>query len=212
MKLPDIRENYTRGTLLEADLPNNPLALFDSWLEEVIQTDLPDPNAMTLATVNGNGEPSQRIVLLKGRPDDKFVFYTNYESSKAKDIEKNDLVSLHFPWYLFERQVSVRGVVSRTPEHESEAYFSSRPKESQLGAFVSQQSQPLSSKQTLIDRFNAMKEKYADKPIPKPNWGGYSVTPLVIEFWQGGSHRLHDRIVFSRENIHSQWTKTRLNP
>lgn len=212
MKLPDIRENYTKGTLLEVDLPNNPLALFDSWLEQVIQTELPDPNAMTLATVNSKGEPSQRIVLLKGRPDDKFVFYTNYESNKAKDIEENALVSLHFPWYLFERQVSIRGVVNRTPESESEAYFSSRPKESQLGAFVSQQSQPLNSKQTLIDHFNAMKAEYADKPIPKPNWGGYAVTPLVIEFWQGGSHRLHDRIVFSRDCVESKWVISRLNP
>ena len=212
MKLPDLRVNYTQNSLLEADLPSDPLSLFDDWLNQVIEAKMPDPNAMTLATVDSNGNPSQRIVLLKGRPHDKFVFFTNYASNKAKDMQGNQNISLHFPWYLLERQVMVLGVVEKLPDSENDEYFGSRPKDSQLGALVSKQSQVLASREVLASAFQAKKQEYANKPVPRPNWGGYLVTPLTIEFWQGGSDRLHDRIRYSRKKAGTDWRFVRLNP
>jgi pyridoxamine 5'-phosphate oxidase len=212
MQLAELRENYIRGSLRKSDIGDNPLALFDNWLEEVIATDVPDANAMTLATVDESGQPSQRIVLLKGRPDDKFVFYTNYASNKAKDMAKNQRVSLHFPWYLMERQVMVSGFATQLSDQENDSYFAQRPKNSQLGAYVSAQSQPVDSRDTLVAHFESCLDEFADKTVPRPNWGGYAVTPLTIEFWQGGQHRLHDRLRFTRNDEQSPWSVVRLQP
>jgi pyridoxamine 5'-phosphate oxidase len=212
MLLAELRENYTRGSLRKTDLGDCPLALFDKWLEEVIATEMPDANAMTLATVDESGQPSQRIVLLKGRPEDQFVFYTNYGSNKANDIAKNNKVSLHFPWYLMERQVLITGIAEPLSDTENDDYFSQRPKNSQLGAAVSQQSQPIDSRDTLVKNFEQMQQDYTDEAIPRPHWGGYAVTPMEIEFWQGGQHRLHDRFRFTRDSVTSPWQVVRLQP
>jgi pyridoxamine 5'-phosphate oxidase len=212
MNLADLRLNYTRDSLNEDAMPNDPLVLFDAWLKEVIESEMPDPNAMTLATVDANHQPSQRIVLLKGRPNDQFVFFTNYESNKAKDVQSNAKVSLHFPWYALERQVMVLGNISKISDQENDAYFGSRPKQSQVGAYVSKQSQVLSSKEELVDAYQAMLAEYTDKYVPRPNWGGYVVSPHTIEFWQGGSARLHDRIRYTREHANVSWQFVRLNP
>lgn len=212
MNLADLRLNYTRDSLHESDMPSDPLVLFDAWLKEVVESDMPDPNAMTLATVDANYQPSQRIVLLKGRPDDKFVFFTNYGSNKARDIEGNAKVSLHFPWYAFERQVMVLGNITKLSDEENDQYFESRPKQSQVGAYVSKQSQVLISKTKLVENYDVMLAEYVDKPVPRPYWGGYAVSPHTIEFWQGGSARLHDRIRYTRECANANWQFVRLNP
>ncbi|MFC3094753.1 pyridoxamine 5'-phosphate oxidase [Alteromonas sediminis] len=212
MALTDLRRNYTLDSLTESDLTPNPLDLFDNWLQQVIEGDIPDPNAMTLATVDSSGHPSQRIVLLKGRPENHFVFYTNYESNKASDIAGNNNVSLHFPWYLMERQVMVLGQAFKLSEDENDAYFASRPKASQLGAVVSQQSRPLASKATLVTSLEQLSEQYREADIPRPKlWGGFYVVPHTIEFWQGGEHRLHDRFRYTTEDGNN-WQVQRLNP
>lgn len=212
MSLTDLRENYTKGTLTRDDLSEDPLHFFDGWLNQVIESKVPDANAMTLATVDDSGVPSQRIVLLKGRPDDKFVFYTNYDSYKAHDIDSNSNVSLHFPWHFLERQVMVVGVAERLSDKENDEYFAIRPKDSQVGAVASLQSQPLSSRQSLVDKFLKMKQDFADTDVPRPNWGGYAVSPRIIEFWQGGEHRLHDRFRYTRQSADAEWHVQRLNP
>jgi len=212
MALTDLRRNYTLATLTEDELTTNPLDLFDDWLQQVIDGDVPDPNAMTLATVDKSGAPSQRIVLLKGRPKNHFVFYTNYKSNKASDIDNNNQVSLHFPWYVMERQVMVLGKAFKLTEQENDDYFSSRPKASQLGAVVSKQSQPLDSKSTLVESLQQLSAKYENEDVPRPKmWGGYYVVPHTIEFWQGGEHRLHDRFRYSLTG-NEQWHVERLNP
>ena len=212
MSLTDLRRNYTLDTLSESQLTVNPLTLFDKWLQQVIDEGIPDPNAMTLATVNGKGRPSQRIVLLKGRPDNNFVFYTNYESNKALDIESNNQVSLHFPWYVMERQVMVLGRAYKLSSQHNDEYFAVRPKPSQIGALVSMQSKPLQSRESLVSDFVSTSKQFQDHEVPRPeHWGGYCVKPQEIEFWQGGEHRLHDRFRYTQTSD-GQWQVNRLNP
>ncbi len=212
MKLEDVRREYLRGGLKREDLAENPITQFEAWLKQAIDAGLQDPTAMTVATVNADGQPSQRIVLLKQVNDKGFVFYTNYESRKAHDIEANPLVSLHFPWHLLERQVKICGRVEKVSSAESLKYFLSRPEESQLAAWASAQSRPVSSRQLLMQQFNAMKEKFSKGSIPLPDfWGGYRVVPTAIEFWQGGANRLHDRFEYQCQEDGS-WDIERLAP
>jgi pyridoxamine 5'-phosphate oxidase len=210
--LQDFRKEYKRGTLDVDSLTANPMDLFNTWLQDAINAELPDPNAMTVATVDASGQPSQRIVLLKDVSDDGFVFYTNLGSRKAKDLAQNNKVSLHFPWYFLERQVRICGVAEPLSRTTVAKYFFSRPKDSQLGAWASKQSTPISTRQLLVTQFTQMKEKFAQGDIPVPDfWGGYLVRPQQIEFWQGGEHRLHDRFEYNRD-ANWQWDTARLMP
>lgn len=210
--LHDFRKEYTAGGLDESMLTEHPIDFFEKWLQDVIAAEVPDPNAMTVATVDEQGQPQQRIVLLKEVSKEGFVFYTNLGSNKAKDIESNPKVSLHFPWYFLERQVKVVGVAKKLPRSADLKYFLSRPKQSQLGAWASQQSRPISNRQLLVTQFMQMKEKFAKGDIPLPDfWGGYVIEPHLIEFWQGGEHRLHDRIEYRRDD-NGHWSTQRLMP
>ncbi|MCH1414429.1 pyridoxamine 5'-phosphate oxidase [Glaciecola sp. HTCC2999] len=206
------RREYTLGSLEEGDLDPNPMSLFKTWLNVAVESNIPDPNAMTVATVNAKGQPSQRIVLLKDLTDEGFVFYTNLGSRKAKELSENPNVSLHFPWHMLERQVRINGVATPLSRTAVAKYFFSRPKDSQLGAIVSKQSQPISSRQMLLTQFQQLKDKYAQGEIPLPDfWGGFLVKPEQIEFWQGGEHRLHDRFEYTKQ-ADATWHIQRLNP
>ncbi|MBC3766889.1 pyridoxamine 5'-phosphate oxidase [Neptunicella marina] len=210
--LADIRREYTRDHLDETMLDADPMLQFELWLKQAIDAGLPDPTAMTIATVDEQGQPSQRIVLLKDSGPDGFVFYTNLGSRKAQELKHNNKISLHFPWHHLERQVKVCGVAKPLSVAKVSQYFLSRPKESQLAAWASRQSQPVSTRQMLMSEFNRMKQKFADGQIPLPDfWGGYLVEPHEIEFWQGGAHRLHDRFNYTKQPDNS-WQITRLNP
>lgn len=211
-KLSDLRRDYTLGELKREALLDDPIAQFDCWLKQVIELGLKDATAMTVATVDASGQPSQRIVLLKQVDAQGFVFYTNYSSKKAEDINQNSKISLHFPWHSIERQVKICGVAEKISTAESLKYFSSRPEESQLAAWASHQSHPIESRTLLMTQFQRMKEKFKSGKIPLPDfWGGYRVVPTEIEFWQGGSHRLHDRFVYTKDE-QGGWSIQRLAP
>ncbi|HSG60567.1 MAG TPA: pyridoxamine 5'-phosphate oxidase [Pseudomonadales bacterium] len=209
--LEDLRREYTKGGLDLKDLNKNPLEQFNTWLQQAIDAGLSDPTGMSVATVDADGQPSQRIVLLKHLDERGFVFFTNYGSNKAQDIALNPKVCLHFPWIEIDRQVIVKGVASRVPVSESMSYFLSRPKDSQLAAWASQQSRRLSTRQMLESQFLHMKEKFKHGDVPYPDfWGGYRVVPHSIEFWQGGHSRLHDRFLFTKQD--NGWDIERLAP
>lgn len=211
-KLQDIRRDYPQTELDIDDLDANPINQFNSWLGQFIETGVPDPTAMTIATVSPDGQPSQRIVLLKDVSEKGFVFYTNLASRKAQEIKANNKISLHFPWHVVERQVKVCGVAERLNTAEVTKYFLSRPRESQLAAWASQQSRPISTRQMLISKFEEVKAKFAEGDITLPSfWGGYRVIPHEIEFWQGGSNRLHNRFVYVKSDDGS-WDIQRLMP
>jgi pyridoxamine 5'-phosphate oxidase len=212
LHLEDFRREYTQGGLDIADLADNPFEQFKRWMEQTIKSGIPDPNAMTLATVDKQGQPSQRIVLLKHMDTSGFVFYTNLKSRKAQELTANPKVSLHFPWYFLERQVKVCGVAQQLSSAEVVKYFLTRPRESQLGAWASQQSRPIASRALLMQQFESMKKKFAQGEIPLPDfWGGFRVKPHEIEFWQGGEHRLHDRLQYQLQT-NGAWTIQRLEP
>lgn len=212
LQLEDFRREYTQGGLERDDLADNPLEQFDRWMQQTIASGIPDPNAMTIATVDATGQPSQRIVLLKHLDEKGFVFYTNLNSRKAQDLKQNPKISLHFPWYLFERQVKVCGVAEPLSKTEVLKYFVTRPRDSQLGAWASQQSKPISSRALLMQQFESMKNKFAKGEIPVPDfWGGFRVKPHQIEFWQGGAARLHDRFQYNLQ-ADGRWDIQRLEP
>jgi pyridoxamine 5'-phosphate oxidase len=210
--LSDIRREYSKAGLDRDGLDNNPFIFFERWLQEAVDAKLADPTAMTVATVDELGQPSQRIVLLKDVNQDGFVFYTNTESRKASELKKNSKISLHFPWHMLERQVKVCGQAQPLSATEVARYFMSRPKPSQLAAWASEQSRPIATKQLLIEKFNQVKQKFSQGKVPLPSfWGGYRVIPHEIEFWQGGEHRLHDRFVYRRQ-ADNKWQIERLMP
>lgn len=212
LNLEHFRREYLQGGLHRHDLPEDPFVLFSRWQQQTIDAGVTDPTAMVLATVDAEGQPSQRIVLLKEVDDQGFVFYTNYESHKAQDIAGNARVSLLFPWQLLERQVKVRGIAAKLSAEESAEYFASRPRDSQLAAWASPQSQPLPSRAALLARLDAVKAKFGEGPVPlPPNWGGYRVRPQIIEFWQGGAHRLHDSFRYVRLP-EDMWELSRIAP
>ncbi|MCE9687475.1 pyridoxamine 5'-phosphate oxidase [Shewanella sp. AS16] len=209
--LSDIRREYNKGGLRRADLPANPMTLFATWMAQAREAELSDPTAMCVATVDASGQPFQRIVLLKRFDDNGFVFFTNLESRKAQQIAANAKISLLFPWHPLERQVAVTGQAEALSTAEVIKYFMSRPKESQIAAWVSKQSSKLSARQALESKFMEMKAKFAQGEIPLPKfWGGFLVRPSSIEFWQGGEHRLHDRFLYTKEA--SSWQIDRLAP
>lgn len=212
MKIDQMRREYLKDGLSRKDLVADPIEQFNLWLQQAVDAELIDPTAMVVATVDADGQPSQRIVLLKDVRPEGFVFYTNYASHKAEDIAANNKVSLHFPWHVLERQVKIAGTAEKIPLKESMSYFLSRPKESQLAALASAQSRPISSRQILMQQFERMKAKFAEGEVPLPDaWGGYLVKPSVIEFWQGGANRLHDRFEYRRE-ADASWSIQRLAP
>lgn len=212
MEIDHLRREYRKDGLPLEKLDDDPFEQFNVWMEDALGFGLSDPTAMTVATVNAKGYPSQRIVLLKQFDNKGFVFFTNYGSRKAADIEENSHVSLHFPWQEMDRQVHVRGVASKIPVAESLAYFSSRPLESQLSAWASKQSQKITSRQFLLMQFEAMKKKFSDGHIPLPDfWGGVRVVPQTLEFWQGSTSRLHDRFEYTN-NDKNDWEISRLSP
>jgi pyridoxamine 5'-phosphate oxidase len=216
LDLDQIRRDYTRGGLRRDDLPTDPLHLFETWQQQAIDCGLPDPTAMVVGTVSADGQPSQRIVLLKQVDTDGFVFFTNYSSRKARELLHNPKVSLLFPWHGMERQVKLCGAAQKLGVAESLKYFATRPRESQLAAWASQQSAPITSRSFLMNQLAHMKEKFAHGEVPLPDfWGGIRVQPHEIEFWQGGSMRLHDRFIYRRkdagENL-AAWTIERLAP
>lgn len=206
-----LRREYTRGGLRRKDLPDNPIALFEQWLSQACEAKLPDPTAMTVATVDEQGQPWQRIVLLKHYDAQGMVFYTNLGSRKALQLAHNPRISLHFPWHYLERQVMVLGEVEKLSPLEVLKYFHSRPRDSQIGAWVSKQSSRISARGILEGKFLELKQKFQQGEVPLPSfWGGYRVKFHTLEFWQGGEHRLHDRFIYQRD--HDGWKIDRLAP
>lgn len=209
--LASIRREYTKGGLRRNDLTPNPLTLFELWMKQACEAGLTDPTAMCVATVDETGQPYQRIVLLKHFDNKGLVFYTNLGSRKAQHLEKNNKISLYFPWYPLERQVNFTGVAERLNPIEVVKYFHSRPKDSQIAAWASAQSSKISARGILEGKFLELKQKFKNGEVPLPSfWGGFRVAFDSVEFWQGGVHRLHDRFLYQREG--DGWKIDRLAP
>ena len=209
-----MRQAYGLGELLEEQVDADPIVQFNRWLENAVAAGIAEPNAMVLATANAEGRPSARTVLLKGLDERGFVFYTNQQSPKAEDLAANPYCALVFPWHAMERQVRVEGTASKLPTEEVDAYFASRPRASQLGAWASQQSQPVDSRQELDLQYASYERQWPEgTEISTPYfWGGYRVLPEVFEFWQGRTGRLHDRLAYRRTSSSSAWELVRLQP
>jgi pyridoxamine 5'-phosphate oxidase len=211
LNVHDLRKEYTRTGLTESGAGADPVEQFRKWFEDALAADLHEPNAMTLATATPGGRPSARIVLLKGFDERGFVFYTNYDGRKARELEDNPYCALVFYWGELERQVRVEGRASCIPNEESDAYFDSRPRGSRLGAWVSEQSRTIESREALEDQLRELEERYEGAEIPRPPfWGGYRVEPDSVEFWQGRENRLHDRLIYRRSE--RGWKIERLQP
>jgi pyridoxamine 5'-phosphate oxidase len=206
-----LRKEYTRAGLKESDAASDPIEQFRSWFDGALAADLHEPNAMTLATATPDGRPSARVVLLKGFDERGFVFYTSYEGRKGRELETNPNCALVLYWGELERQVRVEGRASRVSEEESDEYFGSRPRGSQLGAWASEQSRPVEGRAVLEERLQELEVEYEGREVLRPPfWGGYRVEPEIIEFWQGRENRLHDRLVYRRSG--SSWRRERLQP
>lgn len=211
-EIQNLRQDYTAATLSEKETKASPVSQFEQWFNEALAAKLHEPNAMTLATATPNGKPSARIVLLKGFNEHGFIFYTNYLSRKGKEITKNPQGALTFFWGELERQVRIEGTIEKLSKEDSERYFHSRPKGSQIGAVVSPQSQEIDGRETLERKWSELEAEYEGKEVPKPSfWGGYILNPQLVEFWQGRSSRLHDRILYKKVDKKS-WKKVRLAP
>ena len=212
MRFSDHRRQYTLGGLRRADLAEEPVAQFVAWQEQAIAAGLADPTACVLATQQPDQRLRQRMLLMKGVDAHGLVFYTNYQSGKAVALDECDQASMLFPWNELDRQVSISGTVERASEEQSDAYFASRPRDSQLGAWASAQSQAIESREALMQRLSEATARFGDGTIPRPpHWGGYRLVPVSWEFWQGGESRLHDRFRYTRDDGES-WHVTRLQP
>lgn len=214
--LGGLRREYGDRGLDTPDLEDDPVAMFRRWFDDAVAAGLHEPNAMVVSTVSAQSRPSSRLVLLKGLDERGFVFYTNLSSRKGEDIDANPHVSLLFPWHDLQRQLRVDGTASRVSTEQSEAYFASRPRESRLGAWASPQSRVVASRSALDERYGGMLARFADVddvPLP-PFWGGFRVAPSTVEFWQGRTGRLHDRLVYRRpqDDVLAPWTVERLGP
>ncbi|NEO29153.1 MAG: pyridoxamine 5'-phosphate oxidase [Symploca sp. SIO3C6] len=213
MDISNLRTEYTLEGLRREQLNQDPFKQFELWFQQACDANLPEPNAMSLATASATAKPSQRIVLLKYFDHQGFVFFTNYESKKARQIEENPQVSLLFFWIALERQVQISGNAAKISTAESLKYFTTRPRGSQIGAWCSQQSTIISSRKILELKFDEIKRKFNNQEIPLPSaWGGYRVVPDSFEFWQGRPNRLHDRFLYSRLDVESAWKIQRLAP
>ena len=210
--LATIRKDYRLQSLSEEDVDTNPIKQFEKWFQQALASGIEEPNAMTLATSTTDGKPSARIVLLKGIKDNGFVFFTNYESKKGKQIHDNPFAGIVFFWKELERQVTIQGEIKKVGGQESDEYFASRPLESRIGAWSSPQSQVIENREVLEKNVAYYSDKYQSQNIPRPShWGGYILMPTLIEFWQGGAGRLHDRLQYSIDATNS-WIIKRLAP
>lgn len=210
--IADIRQDYQLAALDEITVGDDPINFFTRWFAEAQQAEISEVNAMTLATVDDNNRPHARIVLLKGLEDGNFEFFTNYNSKKGKNLAHNPYVSLVFFWKELERQVRIEGIARKLAPNKSNAYFHSRPEGSQLGAWASPQSQVITHRNVLDENYNHYAQEFTGSQIPRPeHWGGYTIQPIAIEFWQGRSNRMHDRILFTALTD-SMWKKERLAP
>ena len=211
MDLSDLRISYTKDSFSESDLLESPFDQFEKWFSEALKSKVDEPNAMSLATISPEGNPRTRIVLVKDFSKDGLIFYTNYESAKAKGMEVNKAVSVNFVWHPLQRQINIQGFTEKVDRKVSELYFHSRPRGSQLGALVSPQSKVVASRKVLEDRLAELDTQYKNEPIPLPeNWGGIRIVPTRFEFWQGRDNRLHDRFEYILKN--DQWSTQRLAP
>lgn len=211
MRYEEFRREYTAGGLTRQMLDDSPITQFEKWLEQAVRAELEDPTAMVLSTVEADGAPWQRIVLLKGLSEGGFVFYTNHGSAKALDIDNDARVSLLFPWNEVDRQVIIAGHAEKMGYAESATYFITRPRESQIAAWASRQSRPIAARTLLEKQVQLIKNKFGKGEIPMPEfWGGYRVVPQRIEFWQGGENRLHDRFQYTRDG--QGWAVEQLQP
>jgi pyridoxamine 5'-phosphate oxidase len=209
--LADLRKDYSLAGLAEKDLARDPFRQFEKWFQEAEAAKVTEPNAMTLATSTREGRPSARTVLLKNIDGRGFVFFSNYESRKGRELHENPHATIVFPWLALERQVIAEGTIAKVPREVSEAYFHSRPRASQLAAWVSQQSAIISGRSVLEDSMKMLEEKYAGREVPlPPHWGGWRLSPETVEFWQGRRNRLHDRLRYRREK--DGWLIERLAP
>jgi pyridoxamine 5'-phosphate oxidase len=208
--LADLRKSYEREKLEEADVAQDPLEQFTRWMQQAIDAQIPEPNAMTLATVSKENRPSTRPVLIKGCDERGIVWYTNYESRKARQISMNPWASLQFHWVELERVVRIEGKVEKVSTEESEAYYRSRPLDSRIAAWASPQSEVIADRKALEKRVEELNRKYGENPPLPPNWGGLRLVPERWEFWQGRKNRLHDRIVYRKEM--GKWLRERLAP
>ncbi|MCA8179768.1 pyridoxamine 5'-phosphate oxidase [Burkholderia vietnamiensis] len=211
--LADLRINYSRASLDEADAAPDPFVQFDRWFKEALAAKLPEPNTMTVATVGDDGRPSARILLIKAVDERGFVFFTNYESRKGHDLAANPHAALLFYWIELERQVRIEGRIEKTSADESDRYFASRPLGSRIGAWASEQSTVIDSRATLEAREKEVAARYGENPPRPPHWGGYRLVPDAIEFWQGRPSRLHDRLLYTRDDAAATgWSISRLAP
>ncbi|RAR60509.1 pyridoxamine 5'-phosphate oxidase [Paraburkholderia unamae] len=210
--LADLRKNYSLGSLDAADVNPDPIRQFQTWFAQALDAKLPEPNAMTVATVDAQGRPAARILLIKGVDERGFVFFTNYESRKGRELTANPHAALLFHWIELERQVRIEGKVELTSAEESDAYFNSRPLGSRIGAWASEQSSVIAGRAQLEAREQEVTAQYGEHPPRPPHWGGYRLVPDAIEFWQGRPSRLHDRIRYTRASSAAAWRIERLAP
>jgi pyridoxamine 5'-phosphate oxidase len=213
VNVADLRRDYSRQTLLESNADANPFLQFQNWFTQALNAQVIEPNAMTLATITPDGKPAARIVLLKDFDERGFVFYTNFQSRKGQELAQTPAAALVFWWGELERQVRIEGSIAVVSETEADEYFQRRPRGSQLGAWVSNQSQVITDRSVLEKRLEQIEKDYQDRPIPRPHhWGGYRLAPTYFEFWQGRANRLHDRLCYRHTTASSPWQVERLSP
>jgi pyridoxamine 5'-phosphate oxidase len=211
MSIASLRKEYSQASLSETDTDPDPIKQFAKWFDEALKAQLPEPNAMSVATVSAEGKPSARILLIKEFDERGFVWFTNYASRKGRDLQHRPYAAMLFHWIELERQVRIEGKVERVTPQESDAYFQSRPLPSRIGAIASSQSEPIAERKLLEERFAEVKRQYGEHPPRPEHWGGYRLVPDAIEFWQGRPSRLHDRILYTRR-ADGNWQRQRLQP